>query len=86
MSHELTVQECEDMVNWPGKFEGEERYLPYYYDHYLNGSEDFTHQKYGVYISGYYVSKEDKAKFPELKNRRTVKFYESNDGFICEVR
>ena len=29
---------------------------------------------------------EDKQQFPELKGRRTIKLYQRDDGFVCEVR
>ena len=64
-----------------GQFEGEMLYVPYFWDAFLNGCADRDDGK----ILGFDVSAEDKAQFPELKKRRTVKLYQRDDGFICEV-
>ena len=68
-------------IKSPGKFEGEMVYIPYFWEVYLDGMAD---RDDGVII-GFTVTPEDKAKFPELKGKRTVKLYESGDGFICEL-
>lgn len=64
----------------PGKFEGEAVYVPHFWDAFLNGEAD---RDDGT-IVGFNVTKEDKAMFPELKGRRTVRIYERDDGFVCE--
>lgn len=48
---------------------------------YLDGMTDFDDGN----VMGFYVSKEDKLIFPELKRRRTVKLYQRDDGFVVEV-
>ena len=78
----LTIAECEAMVSRPGKFEGEARYVPYFWEAFLMGGADRDDGN----VLGFDVTAEDRAKFPELVKRRTVKLTESNDGFVCELR
>lgn len=79
----LTVQDFERMVKRPGKFAHEARYIPYFY--HQDGS-DYEQFKYGKSVSCFKVNPEDKAMFPELKQRKVVKLVETNDGFVCEVK
>ena len=65
----------------PGKFEGEMLYVPHFWDIYLDGWAD---RDDGV-VLGFDVQPEDKEQFPELKRRRTVKLYQRDDGFVCEI-
>ena len=65
----------------PGKFEGCAPYVPYYWDAYLNGAAD---RDDGTTL-GFDVTAEDKALFPELERRRTVKLEETDQGFVVEV-
>ena len=68
-------------IQSPGKFEGEMLYVPYFWDAFLNGMAD---RDDGQTI-GFNITAEDKAQFPELKHRRTVKLVEDNQGFVMEV-
>jgi len=68
-------------IRSPGMFEGEMVYVPYFWDAFLNGMADRDNGS----ILGFDVTPEDKKQFPELKNRRTVKLYQRDDGFVCEV-
>jgi hypothetical protein len=68
-------------VQRPGKFEGEAAYVPYFWNVFLEGGADRDDGR----ILGFDVTAEDKAIFPELKNRRTVKLLETDQGFVCEV-
>ena len=77
----ISVNECENAVSGPGKFEGEPRYVPYFWDAYLDGFADRDDGK----VLGFDVTAEDKVKFPELGKRRTVKLIETDQGFVCEV-
>lgn len=77
----MTREECEQLVKGPGKFEGEAVYVPYFWDAFLNG---FADRDNGT-VLGFDVTAEDKAIFPELKHRKTVKLIERDDGFVCEV-
>ena len=71
----------EDLVKGPGKFEGEQPYVPYYWEVYLDGFADSDN---GEQLS-FVVSPEDKKLFPELKNRKRIKLIETDQGFVCEV-
>ena len=70
-----------DAVKHPGKFEGEARYVPYYWEAFLNGCADRDDGE----VLGFDVTAEDKEIFPELKRRRTVNILEDTNGFVCEV-
>lgn len=75
------MEDYELMVNRPGIFEGEARYVPYFWDAYLNGMADDDDGE----ILTFNVNDDDILSFPELKDRETVKLYERNDGFVIEV-
>lgn len=68
------------MINSPGTFEGEQIYMPHFYNIYLSGFADET----GRYIS-VKVTPEDRLEFPELKRRKRIRFIISDQGFVCEV-
>lgn len=85
----MTRQEIEStytveggIIRSPGQFEGEPLYLPHFWEIYLNGFADRDNGR----VLGFDVTVEDKEQFPELKRRRTVKLYQDDQGFICEVR
>jgi hypothetical protein len=66
----------------PGKFEGEMIYVPYYWELSLHGFADYDDGK----ILGFNISSKDRAIFgPMLKGKRTVRFYERNDGLVFEI-
>lgn len=66
------------IIRSPGKFEGEPRYAPYFYNTYLDGCADADD---GVVIT-FDVLGPDIDKFPELKNVSRVYMWESDQGFI----
>lgn len=68
------------IIRTPGMFEGERVYIPYFWDAFLNGMAD----RDDGYILGFDVTQEDKAQFPELKRKRTVRIYQRTDGFVRE--
>jgi hypothetical protein len=68
------------IIRSPGKFEGEMIYVPYFWDAYLNGNADRDDGN----VIGFDIDANDKAQFPELKKRRTVKLYQRDDGFVVE--
>ena len=70
------------VIQTSGPFEGEMLYVPYYWEVGMNGCAD---RDDGT-ILGFDITAEDKEQFPELKSRRTVKLYQRDDGFVCEVR
>jgi hypothetical protein len=69
-------------ITSPGMFEGEMLYVPYFWNEFLNGMTDRDDGK----VMGFDITANDKVEFPELKHRRTVKLYQRDDGFVCEVR
>lgn len=68
-------------ISSPGKFEGEMLYVPYFWNLGLEGGADRDDGK----VFGFDISPEEKFAFPELRGRRTVKLYERDDGFVCEI-
>ena len=83
----MTRQEIESqyrvengIIRSPGQFEGEAVYVPHYWGIYLDGFADRDDGN----VLGFDVTQEDKAEFPELKRRRTVKLVQRDDGFVCE--
>jgi hypothetical protein len=70
------------IIRSPGKFEGEAEYVPYFWDSVMEGGGDFEARGD---IIGCYITPEEKLRFPTLRRRRTVKLYERDDGFVCEV-
>ena len=74
-------EQCEADVSRPGKFEGCAVYVPYFWSFYLEGCADRDDGR----ILGFDVTAEDRAIFPELKGRRTVRLIERDDGFVIEV-
>lgn len=81
---EITAEydiDSDGRVRAPGKFEGEMLYVPYYWDAYLNGCADRDDGR----TLGFDVTVEDKAMFPELRRRRTVRLVEDGQGFVVEV-
>lgn len=77
-----TREEYVDQVSYPGKFEGEAPYVPYYWEAYLNGCADRDNGT----VLGFDVTTEDRQLFPELKGRRTVRLIETEQGFVSEIR
>ena len=75
----MTRNECNDLVNRPGKFEGEPVYAPYYYDIMLNGGADEVGEDN---VDTFTVTEEDRLIFPELKGIDTIIQYEDDNGFI----
>jgi len=65
----------------PGMFKGEGLYVPHFWEVYLDGFADRDDGK----VLGFDVTAEDKAEFPELEGRRTLKLVQRDDGLVCEV-
>lgn len=77
-----TRAECAERVRGPGKFEGEQIYVPYFYDQYLDGGADEDHGR----TLQFNVTDEDRTIFPdELSGVNVVYIYERDDGFVCET-
>lgn len=75
------MAEYEEDAKGPGKFEGEARYVPFYWEVFLDGFADEDDGR----VLKFVVSKEDKVSFPELKSRKVVRLIEREDGFVIEV-
>jgi len=73
------------MIKDPGKFEGCNNWIPYYYEIDLNGGADFEYiDENGVFYSIFHVLDEDRKKHNIPANIEAVVFYESDDGFIMD--
>ena len=73
--------EWEEIVSHPGKFEGCNPWIPYFWEAYLNGcaSED-----YGRTLA-FDVDETDRTIFPELEGVERVYLWESDSGFVYEA-
>jgi len=86
----ITVDECEEMVESPGKFEGCARYIPYFHELMLDGGaddeewDDDENNETVTYV--FAVRDEDVELFSELKDIEFVRFFEDDDGFVREVK
>jgi hypothetical protein len=69
-------------IKSPGKFEGEMIYVPHFWDVFMNGGSD-EELANGTLV--FEVDFDERAAFPELKTRKTVKLRERDDGFVIEV-
>jgi hypothetical protein len=78
---EQTFVVIKSRIRTLGQFENEMVYVPYFWNAYLNG---FADDDDGTVLS-FDVTQEDIKQFPELQDRKTVKLYQRDDGFICEV-
>lgn len=70
------------MIERLGKFEGEMLYVPYFWDIGLDGMANRDNGR----VFGFDLTPVDKAMFPELRGRRTLKLRETDQGFVCEIR
>lgn len=90
-----TREKYVEEVQGPGKFEGQEPYVPYFYDenpsYEIDPEEDLFEDDDGVMDLGYSpiqvyeVTDKDRRIFPELKNRERVYLDSTGDGFVYEV-
>jgi hypothetical protein len=69
------------IIRRPGKFEGNAVYVPYFWDIAMNGFAGSRDRS----LYSFDVKDGDRAMFPELNGRRTVKLLEIVDGFVVEV-
>ena len=68
------------IIRSPGRFEGERLYVPYFWDAYLQGLADRDDGR----VVTFSITDQDRQEFPELKGKRSIKFYQRDDGFVCE--
>ena len=73
-----TRQEYEQTVSFPGKFEQEQAYVPYFWDQYLNGHYDDDRDN----ILSFIVNADDQALFPDLELGQTIRLIELDNGFV----
>jgi len=69
------------VIKNPGKFEGEETYVPYFWDMVLEG----FHEEVGrgdSSVARIEISDEDRTKFPVLGNAKYILLEESDQGFV----
>ena len=64
-------------ITSPGKFEGEQYYIVYYYDVGMNGMADEDDGQNWLFTLG----PEDYKKFPELKGHKNIIISGSDQGF-----
>lgn len=69
------------IIRDPGRFEGEAIYVPYFYQAYLDGMADEDDGE----VLKFRIQKQDLEQFPELADRKTVRLYIRENGFVCEV-
>lgn len=77
--------ECLDMVDGPGKYEGEMPYVPHF--HQSEGGEVIYSAQYGYCscILKYDVLEQDKRIFQEIGPRDYILLHENNQGFVQEI-
>jgi hypothetical protein len=63
----------------PGRFQGEQIYVPFFYDLVLNGEGD------GEEVVTVKVEAPDREAFPELKKREAVVLWCKSDGVVQEL-
>lgn len=83
---DISIEECEELVNSPGKFEGCARYIPYFHAIMSDGGaddEEWDEDDNVTYM--FEVNDEDREKFSELNDIEIVRFYEDDNGFVIEV-
>ncbi len=76
----MNRSDYEAIVSSPGKFEGEQPWIPYFWDAFLNGCADDDTDG----VLSFEVSSEDVALFPELDGGKVVCIREREDGFVVE--
>lgn len=65
----------------PGKFEGERRFVPHFFDMFLSGFADFDDGD----TMGFEVTETERRAFPELAGVKVVCLMVRDDGFVVEV-
>jgi hypothetical protein len=66
------------IIRSPGKFEGEMLYVPFYWDIALQGFANLDDGE----VFGFNIEPEDVALFPELNDRKSLRLWESDQGFV----
>ena len=69
-------------IRSPGKYEREMLYVPFFWE---GSAPPDEYSGRDAEISHFRVNKDDRREFPELKGRRAVKLYCTEQGFVTEV-
>ena len=77
----MNIKQYEEMVKHPGKFEGENRYVPYFWEVGLDGL--YSYKNNGIYY--FYVTLDNIDIFPELNGIKIIRLHEREDGFVIEL-
>ncbi len=77
-------EDCEERVDSPGKFELQERYVPYFYQFLGEGELIWAPDPRPESITRIEVSDRDREIFPELQDTEEIFLHESHDGFVEE--
>ena len=72
------------IIRTPGKFEGEMRYVPHFWDIYLEGGADYD-DEYGVLHFEKPGLGAEGLLYPELKDMEILFLYEDDNGFVHEL-
>ena len=84
----MTRVEYDKIVKGPGKFEGENSYIPYFWEVVNQGEAEVEYlDDWGLFLMGYWVtvSEDDRELFPELKAGERIPIYEDDNGFVREI-
>jgi hypothetical protein len=77
-----TRQEYEEIVSYPGKFERESAYVPYFWDLYLNGGGDNYTDENDIFVTWIDFDAADYDMWPELEGYDSIKLIEDSQGFV----
>ena len=70
-------------VSHPGKFQGENIYVPWFWIVGLNGGSDASDDE----CFDFMIEPEERGLFPELEGVEKIRLWESEDGFVtCQIR
>lgn len=78
METELSIAYYEAMVSRPGKFEGEPRWVPYFYGQMLDGCSS----ECGEDWDSFDIEAEEYKLFPELQGHKVVLLTYCDSGFV----
>ena len=72
------------IIRSPGKFESEMIYVPYFWDHLMNGFSEETIWDCDIPVERFIIREEDIREFPELKEfkLKSIDLWESDTGFV----
>jgi len=71
-----------DLIISPGKFEGEFRYTPYFWNLSMNGCSDNIVWDQDLMLNVFDITAEDRAHFPELADIKRILISEDDYGFV----